>query len=512
MYFLPYYDIRLLKLKRLNILIVLFWIFICSNSQQVKEIEILHANSIEYDESLGIEAKRLLGDVSIQIDDAIMFCDSAYYFSNERIVDAYNNVHVTQGDTLNLYGDYMKYTSASKLINIRGNVVLIDKDTRLTTDALDYNTDLSTGYYYSGGIITNEENRLTSIKGYYQPKIKTFIFSDSVVITNPDYKILSDSIKYNSIGKMVYFLKPTQIFNEENYIYCEDGDYNTETKIFRITKNAFIQSDGRTLMGDSLYYDNIQGYGNAWSNVQIIDTSMNAILQGHYAEYFKEPQKSFITDSALLIQIFEADTFFVHADTLRSEEDTAGFEHLKAYYKVKLYKSNIQGKCDSVYYSSRDSILEMYYSPVMWSGVNQISAEFIKMYMKDDQIDRMDMTDQAFIISRVDSTKFNQIKGRKMAGYFRDNEIYRIDVMGNGQTIYFPVDGDEIIGVNKGECSDLKIFLKERKVYRMKYLTKPKATLYPLGQIPMEETILSDFKWLEKYRPLNKMDIFEWIE
>ena len=90
-----------------------------------------------------------------------------------------------------------------------------------------------------------------------------------------------------------------------------------------------------------------------------------------------------------------------------------------------------------------------------------------------------------------------------MTGYFNDNKLTRINVSGNGQTIYYAVDEEVIVGANKTECSDLMIYLKDNKISKVNYITKPEGTYYPLNLFPAEEAQLSDFKWVEQWRPVD---------
>jgi hypothetical protein len=118
------------------------------------------------------------------------------------------------------------------------------------------------------------------------------------------------------------------------------------------------------------------------------------------------------------------------------------------------------------------------------------------------------MKQLAFIINQEDSARFNQIKGRSMTGYFRNNELYKIITKGNGQTVYYARDNDELIGVNIAQSSDITIWLKENKPDKISFRVKPTGALYPLDTAPKEELILKDFKWLEASRPKDRNDIF----
>jgi hypothetical protein len=217
-----------------------------------------------------------------------------------------------------------------------------------------------------------------------------------------------------------------------------------------------------------------------------------------------------LTDSALFIYITEDDSLFIHADTLRSEPDSIGGKEFKLYYKAKLFKSDLQGKCDSMFYSSSDSILRLFREPVLWSEDYQLSADYIEIRIKNRQVNQLYLQRTALIIDQEDSVRYNQVKGKTMTGYFRGNELYKINVFGNGQTIYYAKDKEEIIGVNKAESSDLVIFLTNKRVEEIRFINKPTAVLYPLEMAPKEELLLKDFKWQSSIRPLKKEDIFRW--
>jgi lipopolysaccharide export system protein LptA len=479
-------------------------------SQAVTRIEILNSNSMEKDEKTA-NAIKYIGNVIFRHDDALMYCDSAYLFPEENLVTAFHNIHIEQGDTLDLYGDYLTYNGNEKLAEITENVKLIDKENILTTHHLDYNLRTSTGYYINGGKIKNGDNDLESGTGFYYSKLKLFHFRDSVIIHNPEYNIYADTLKYNTVTEIAYFLGPTEIISKDNYIYCENGWYDTKKNVSQFNENAYLASKGQYLKGDSLYYERDTGLGKAFDNVELFDSTQNIILKGKFAIYNEAPEYALLTDSAQFMQISEKDTLYVHADTLESVLDTSGLHKiLKAYYKVKIFRVDIQGKCDSLVYLESDSVFQLFSEPVLWSEENQLTADQIEIHLANKKLHYLDMTTSSFIISKEDSVKFNQIKGKNMRGYFVNNKLVRIEVKGNGQTIYYAKDKDNLIGINRAECSDLIIYLKDSKIDRINLILAPKATLYPPDGKEEFETILKGFEWLEKYRPDSKEDIFIW--
>lgn len=466
------------------------------------------AATTEVDEKLGKDTKRLLGNVEFVHEGTIMYCDSAYFYSKKNSLDAFNNIYINQGDTLHLYGDFLFYDGNTKIAQVRENVKLVDGSTTLTSDAIDYNISDGVGYYTNHADIVNQNNHLQSKIGHYYTRSDLFDFQDSVVVVNPDYTIYSDRMKYNTKTRITYFFGPTEIIGDSSYIYCEKGWYNTETDISQLNQNALVRNTKQTIRGDSLYYEKHTGFGRAVNNVEIVDKGQNVILRGNRGFYYENTEYAQLTEKAQFIQVTAKDSLYLHADTLLSEIDTAGTKYIKAFYGVRLFKNDLQGKCDSLAYSLADSVIRLYYEPVLWSEENQISAEYIEIQTERRQAKTMYLHNSSFIVSMEDTTKYNQIKGKNMTCRFRNNEIYRIDVNGNGQTVYYPEDKDGVIGANKAECSDLIIFLKGGKVNSISFLTKPDAVLYPLEQAPLNELLLKGFAWLEKMRPQNKEDIF----
>ncbi|MBN1180786.1 MAG: hypothetical protein JXB49_00765 [Bacteroidales bacterium] len=490
---------------------IFFFYYLPGFGQESKQIEIINSNTIEYDEALGPDMQKLIGDVQFEHNTYTMTCDSAY-FSSKQVVDAFGRVHINQGDTLHLYGDYLKYTGEIKLAEVRDNVRLIKRDMYLETRFLDFDMNEDIGYYFNGGKIYNGDNTLKSSRGYYYSKEDLFYFRDTVVIKNAQYDIYSDTLKYNTITKVAHFLGPTEIVGKEDFIYCENGWYNTETNISQFDKNAYLLSGSQYLKGDSLYYERDNGLGKAFKNVVLIDTSENVILKGDYGYYLEEPYYALMTQKALFMQFQDGDTLFMHADTIVSDMDTSDVKIINAYHKVKVYRFDLQGKCDSMSYSFADSIIKLYINPVIWSEQHQLTANYIEIHTKNNVVDEVQLYAASFIVAMEDSIRFNQIKGKNMVGYFRDNELYKVYVTGNGQTIYFPKDEEELIGVNKAESTDLIIYFKENKPDKIYFLNNPVATLYPPDDLPKADLYLNNFRWLDKYRPKSKEDIFVWIE
>ena len=483
-----------------------------SHAQKAKKIEILNANSLEYDETSGVRAKKLIGDLRFKSDSVLMYCDSAYLYDDRRL-EAWGNVRINQGDTMNLYGDSLFYNSETKLARVRGDVRLINPDFTLTTRYLDFNRETDMAYYLGGGEIIGkkERNNLTSGIGYFYPKQNQFFFKDSVVLINEDYTIKSDTLQYNTNSEITRFFGPSTIESKDNFIYCENGWYDTRNERSEFVGNAWLETNKRRIEGDSIYYDRGKGFGEAFGNVSVVDTIQDVILEGEYTIYYEKDSTTLITGNALLKQLFDKDSLYLHADTLFATWDsTRTHRVLHAFHHVKFFKADMQGKCDSLVFSNADSTIQMFRAPIIWSDQNQITADSLTIKNHGGKIQWMKMNRNAFIVSQEDSTSFNQISGQNMLGHFTKNELRKVDVFGNGETIYFPIEKDEVFGMNVAECSDMIILIDSNQVQKITFLNSPKASLIPIEDVKQNERFLEGYAWQDSLRPRYKEDVFYW--
>lgn len=481
-------------------------------AQERDMIKLLHAEVSEYDISV-VEAQRLIGKVKFEHQGAVMRCDSAWLYENENRVEAFGHVNIVQGDSLFLNGDKLDYNGDENIAELFENIRLRDQDMTLTTDYLKYNTETKVATYLEGGKIVSAENNntLTSKMGHYFATSRTLHFKDSVILVNPKYNMHTDTLQYNMLSEVAYFLGPTTITSKQDEIYCENGWYDTNLEIAQFNDNAQLSSDGQLLNGDSLYYERKAAFGEAFGAVSIADTVNNLVITGDYGKYLEVQDVSFVTGRALFQQIMEGDTLHLHADTLMSAPDTLQKRSIYAYRQVKFYKSDMQGACDSLVYSERDSLFEMFVDPVVWSEQNQITGDKIEVKTYDNKVDQLYCKGNAFLVSEVAGHPYhNQIKGKNMTGYFNKNDLYRVDFMGNGEAIYFAVDDSDstITGVNKSTCANIEIRIQEREIKKVNFKMQPNSAFYPMHMLKPDDLKLKNFRWDESRRPLTSQDIF----
>lgn len=479
-------------------------------------VDLLYADEAQADDKVRPDVQVLIGSVKLRHDSMYMYCDSALIFKRINSVEAFGNVRMEQGDTLFIYGDYLYYDGMAQLAMLRENVRMINRNTELTTDSLNYDRIYNLGYYFDGGTLTDEENVLTSIWGEYSPATKVAVFNHEVTLNNPRFVLTSDTLKYHTETKVATILGPSNIVSDDNHIYSERGVYNTVTEQAELLDRSVLTNQGKKLTGDSLFYDRKLGYGEAFYHVQMNDTVNRNMLTGDYCFYNELTGNALATDRAVAVDYSQGDSLFMHGDTLRlvtyNFNTDSVYREMRVYHKVRAYRSDIQAVCDSLVYNSKDSCMTMYTDPVLWYGSEQLLGEQVKVYMNDSTIDWAHIINQALAVEQKDSLHYNQVSGKEMMAYFREGEMRQVDVNGNVLVVFYPVEerDSSLILMNYSEGGFLRMMLKDRRMERGSFIGKANGTAYPMNQIPADKYRLPSFVWLDYIRPLDKEDIFNW--
>jgi len=478
--------------------------------KQKAKIEVLQSNEALYDTSYAM-AHRLIGNVVFRHDDMLMFCDSAWFFENKGRIKAYGHVHVQQGDTLNVYGDSLDYLGSTKTAKLKGHVRVVEKDLVMVTDSVTYNAKKAIGYYQNGATITSAKNKntLTSKTGYYHAKSKNLYFRGNVVLKNPESELTTDTLRYHISTETAYFIAPTRIkMNDTSEIITSNGWYDTRKDQTGLFDRSLLKKKEKTITADTIYYNKKKSAGTLLGNAWMYDTTQHTGLYGNYVFYDEKNETVLLTKSPYMVKEFTRDTFYLKADTIQSYKDlkdTTEWATVKAFHHVRFIKGNMMGKADSLHYSEADSLIKFFNDPVLWQDKNQLTGDYMQARVINNKINDIFIKANSFIVSEADttdSTAFNQIKGRNIYAYFRNEELHKIKVEGNGQTLYYVgEEGKKISGINRADCSDIVLTMKEGKVDRITFVYQPDATLYPIDQYPANEKRLKDFKWRGDDKP-----------
>ncbi|MDB5125181.1 MAG: hypothetical protein JWP94_3310 [Mucilaginibacter sp.] len=652
-------------------------------------------------------------------DYSTLTSDSAYFYIQDNAFDAFGHVIINQGDTLNIYSDKLNYNGNTKVAILTNNVRLVDKDATLTTNHLTYNTATRIGTYTDGGKLVNKDNTLLSQTGYYFAYSRDSYFRHNVSLTTPDALVKTDTMRYNTGSKIAYFYGPTNIYSTKNEkdrdtLYTENGTYNTANEQAAFGKKNLYRSGTKSLKGDSLFYDKINGYGRAVKHVTFTDKEQKITIHGNLGTYFKADERTLVTEDPYVTMVTEQkdttktesaahadslkkaapankkmtmggviqkiipaksdtlhappdtilvrkgsgknnkgkapatvsknikagsnsatgngiaknspsntiaavrdtstirrDTIYMSSDTIETQiltyknlkiyqekqrlahtrdttsrpkpkvkpkpskfltgaqlgvpadssfqhrdffgaakpvtvkkpvprppsklqlardsvkrkfltdsiaaarklepSDTARIRIMIAHHHARLFKSDLQAKADSMFYSTSDSTMRCYVKPMIWAQGSQLSGDTIFLQLKNKKLDNMNMFPNAFIVNieKADSVHFNQVAGKRMRGYFKDDKLNRMDINGNAETIYFSRDSAKqtVDGMERSLSSRIRVDLKDNKATRLALYVKPDARYGPLAKFKEDEQILKGFIWKPKDRPVSKESI-----
>ncbi len=473
-------------------------------AQQVERIKLERADYLENGLEDGLRFDKVIGNVLFSQKDTRIYGDSAFFYKNQNLVKIFGRVRVLEGDSITITGGQLVYQGNEKLAQMRENVVYRDPSMTLTTDFLDYDMEKRLAYYYQDGRLVTESNTLTSKKGYYDTEARYASFKDSVILRNPDYLVEADTFQFNTITEVAYFLGPTVITAKDGTVLNagDGGQYRTREDIANFSGSA-IETPKNLLYGDELFGDKNEEFYTANSNVSLVSKEQNVIINGDHGKYWKNQGLIKIYGNTLMKKVFPEDTLFLTADTLVYLEDSIpDRDKLLAFYNVKFFKPNLQGKADSLSYLTSDSLIYMYRDPLLWSDSSQMEADTISITISNGGVDRMHLDSKAFVTSRTMDQYYNQVKGRHMVARFKENKLHQVDVNGNGESIYFELQEEDslVMGMNKVLCSDMRLRFKEQKISDITFYA-PDGAFIPFHEIKQDETKLSGFSWRDTERP-----------
>ena len=477
-----------------------------------QKVYLEYANELQFDKDIHPDFQILRGDVRFRRGGMHMFCDSAYFYEKTNSQDAFGNVRMEQGDTLFVYSDVMFYDGIVQVARLRYNVRMENRDVVLFTDSLNYDMQPNIGYYFDGGKIVDTENELSSIYGQYSPDTKQAVFNFDVQLVNEEYTLYSDTLEYNTNTKIADIIGPSVMVSDSNVIYSKLGWYDTHNNTSMLFDRSIIVSKSQQLTGDTIFYNRAEGFGEVFGNMILNDTTRRITMEGNYGFYDEIKEASMATDSARVIDYSQPDTFYLHADTLRSSVLLDSTRLIRAYYGTRFFRNDIQGICDSMVYKTKDSAVYMFKNPILWNLDYQIFGDTIKVYMNDSTVRWAHVPAFAFATQQKDTAFFDQLSGKDLKAFFKEGRLDQVDVSGNVRTIFYPQERDSTFtGLNYAESSFLTMYLKDQKMVKLIMWPKVEGSLTPIPKITPAQLYLPDFHWYEEIRPRDPADIFRKI-
>lgn len=503
-----------------------------------------NADALVADEQRSTEYRVLRGNVRFRRGDMTLRCDSAYFYEATSSLDAFGHVVMNQADTMTVYCDRMHYFGDVEVAKLRRNVRVVNSSMTVTTDSLDYDMFNNVARYFSGGTVVDKSGtRITSSVARYEHDTKKVQFTSKVHMKNDKIELYTDILDYDMRTHIATIEDETKIISlaDGHTIYTSSGWYNMSSEEGTLYNRSTIKAkDGQTIVGDVVYYDrkndkgqaqgNVvltddktqrtlrgdvvdydrkNGIGKARGNVIITDEKNKVILQGEVGYHNEKTRESYVTENALAREFSQKDTIYIHADTLRTITVDKDVRILIANKYVRFYRKDLQGVCDSAAVSEQDSVLNLYRHAVIWSEGRQISGDEINVHVRDSVVDWATLPKPGMLIEHLGEEYYNQLSGRTMRATFENQELKQLDVNGDVEALFYPMENDSTYNkLVNANSAYLTINMKpKQEVEKIKMWPDVTGKVIPLFLAKRSDLRLDKFRWYDSIRPKEPMDV-----
>jgi lipopolysaccharide export system protein LptA len=535
-----------------------------------KIVRILKADKLVFDRRDSLTDKVILvGHVEMQQGKTLFYCDSAIKDNITNQVEAFGNIHINDADSVHTYSQYLRFDGNSRIARLQKKVRLTDGKADLTTNELEYDLNAKIGTYINGGKVVNKNSVLTSQEGYYYADTREVYFKDKVRLTDPEYTMATDTLLYNIDQELATFLAATTINDGKTTIRTRSGYYDLKNGNASFGNRPVIEDSTQQIIAEKINYDKKSGAGLAEGNVIYRDTAQGATILAGLAEFNSNTKQVLATRKPLLILKQNRDSIYITGDTLLSltvvdtakgatdsaalaslprtqkpdsvigkanipAKDTAvivareqwktdtiqsvavmdtrktdSVRYFHAYRHVRIFSDSLQGVCDSLSYSSLDSVFRFFRDPVLWAKDSQISGDTIYLFTKNKKAEQVFVFENGFSINRTPESYYNQIKGNRLNGYFKDGNIDYMRAKGNAESVYYLQDSDSAyIGMNYARADAISMYFVEKDLKKVTWVNGVEGTTYPFRQIPEDKKQLRNFNWQESRRPKTRYELF----
>ena len=510
----------------------------------------------------------LAGNVKLQQGNTFFYCDSAVLNRKTQYLEAFGNVHIVDNDTVNIRSQYLQYFADTKIANLKNNVSLTDNKSTLFTNELKYDLNTKIGEYHNGGRLVNQQSVLTSKEGTYYEELKDVYFKKDVDLKDPQYTLKTDSLLYNTGTQIATFIAPTTIIDSsKRVINTSDGFYDTRNRKAFFGKRPVLKDKAVTIIADYIDTDDSTGISTLRGRAVYVDTAQGTSVLANLIKANNKEGSFVAMQHPLMILKQDKDSVYITADTLASgrlsklpvHKDSSSLKpdstkrivadsalakkpagkkpgkttaanapakptatenkndstdrYFMAWNHVRIFSDSMQAVSDSLFYSGKDSIFKLFTDPIMWASNSQITGDTIYLYTKNKNPDRLYVFENAFAINLSDKQMYNQIKGNRLNGYFRDGAIDYMRAQGNAESIYYVKDEKNyLVGINNATSDIIDMRFKNKELNKVVFISEVTGTMYPIKQATEQNKLLRSFKWLEDKRPKTKFELFEDIK
>ena len=446
-------------------------------------------------------------DVKLTNPNFVLTTKQLNYNTETKIADIVSPTEIVSdsGYIYSTEGWYNTITDESRLLN--RSYAISDKK-RLTADTLFYNSTKGIGEGFGGVILEDSTSQITLKGDYgYNDEVK-----DSALLTKNALFIdhSTEDTLYLHADTLISY-KITIFGTPKNIVDSLKNDSVKLEKSVKLPKSIIAKNETDSFQLDSInikdkksltVLDSLQS-----DSIKINDQMTLSSLDSLQVDSIGIKSKDNKTLSELNLITIGKDSIKSGKESIKIVKDSV-FSAIKAFKGVRFYRKDIQGICDTLNYSDRDSVMNMINEPVIWAEKQQLSGESMKLYTYNSKPKMLHVINSAIAVAYEVDSFYNQLSGKELKAFFDSSEVVRVELDGNAEAIFLPRDDkDVIMGFNRMEGSSMTIFRKDGKMEKMILWPQPKGKFYPLGKLDPQAKFLRNFEWLEPQRPKNPDDV-----
>ena len=427
-------------------------------------------------------------NVRIKADSVIMKTDSVAYETNKALFTFLGKVHAWR-DSSYLRADNGWYNRENEQFNFYKNAYIYTKDQEVWADDIFY--DRNKGF----AILKN---------------------NIQIVDTSQSTMFFADSARY--VSKPMSFT----LYKDPSAAYysVEEGKADTlflRADTLKYYSKAFSEIDSATVAQAKervelsakdpfqTIVDAIESNKKRPSSKKAVNNNVTQTSNSTKTDVKQEAAVDSL--SAKNLDTLSVPTPKVDSVKKFSFSDTTTIRFVQGFHNVKMHRSNIQGLCDSLVFSSLDSMARLYGKPILWNEENQFTADSMQFVVSGKSLTKAELLSSAYVISKEDSVHFNQIKSTDIIGYFKKNDIYRFDALGGVSLMFFIEEDSVITTMNQKECRVMKGLIKDRKIQKIQYVQDVKSDAFPVYNLPINKQRLKGFNWSPEKRPKDRFAV-----
>ena len=441
-----------------------------------------------------------------------------YYARDESIV--FKDSVIVLHPKFNLAADSMTYLAAQSLVQFTGPTNIFTKQAKIYCESGFYNVETEMAEFNKNAQYVGEQKNATADTIRYLTNSGDVIMIGNVNVKDQDKVITGSSLRYNEkTGETSIKGDPATFIDSTRKGKGAEIFYNEKTNKMTTIGGGQIEEGSTILSYENLNYDEVTGDGKWEGHVVLRDTISEFGVKADILVRSGKDESSFFfgnpgtSNRAMFYSVVDGDTLFIGADTLAllNQIDSTTMDTsriIRAYHDVRLFKSDMQGRTDSLVFQGRDSVFNFFGRPVLWSDTTQFTADSIAMALLNKKIHTITLTHQALIVSELLTIYYDQIKGKEIIAQFDSSKVKDMWVLGNAESIYYTKDDQEaFIGVNQTICSKMYFTFLRGQIQLLKYYGENTSSMIPMFEANHDQMRLEGFQWRPEERPHNVTDV-----